>query len=449
MKDFRFHLAGLLPFYAPAVGCNAGIGQPLISVKNRLTILLHPAATLAFGVVIAFLMATFLLPAPAHSQSEKKNSFFKEGSVQDIFGKNVEEVGQSELEYFVPIKPTMTPEPEPDVEQPVGKKDKKSEEIDPKKTKYSSVEDLKKAFGDGADDPPVLPQGEAPQPFVAMMQAMELGDEDLAFQYAKQYVRYRERQKKAMKMIMALQGLAMEREGLLDEEGWQRSAEYEEYRPILERDLAKEVDKKTKEDQDQKAKIEGSQGIGGERVDLRADESKGEFDLFARAKRLTDKAATLDARESMNQTPASVPTISPEEERSRLAHQVALRGKVPVDPEGKVDIFFFFQAEQGKSKQMGQVVERLYRRFLPDSRVTVVGLSMDSSNTLDVERFTRSVGAGFPTQPGSFIATQLKITEAPVMLFRSPNTGGSFIERGVKDLSYLEAVVKSMQGEEG
>lgn len=57
-------------------------------------------------------------------------------------------------------------------------------------TRTMTREEIIKAFGSPDGDLPVNGVDNAPQPFKAVQRALELGDDQLAYEYAKQYVKY-------------------------------------------------------------------------------------------------------------------------------------------------------------------------------------------------------------------------------------------------------------------
>ena len=77
----------------------------------------------------------------------------------------------------------------------------------------------------------------APKPFKAMLRALEAGHDDLAFQYARQYVRYIGHVQSQNARLMSMTGKALEREGMAEPGQWKGGPDFVEDQEILERDL--------------------------------------------------------------------------------------------------------------------------------------------------------------------------------------------------------------------
>ncbi|MCB0320681.1 MAG: hypothetical protein KDD60_07110, partial [Bdellovibrionales bacterium] len=95
--------------------------------------------------------------------------------------------------------------------------------------KATDRESIIALYGDPSGPTPIEAEDNAPEPFKAMHMAAEIGDEELAFQYARQYVRRMGKLRSRMDLIMGLQAKALEAEGMADGEGWTSADEYKKY----------------------------------------------------------------------------------------------------------------------------------------------------------------------------------------------------------------------------
>jgi hypothetical protein len=89
-------------------------------------------------------------------------------------------------------------------------------------------------FGDPSKPPVVIPDEKAPSPFKGLHAALEVGDEELAFRYARQHVRYNAKFKDRVNSVVGLTAKALEAEGIADGEGWTSSGEYSKYEKYLQ-----------------------------------------------------------------------------------------------------------------------------------------------------------------------------------------------------------------------
>ena len=122
-----------------------------------------------------------------------------------------------------------------------GEKTKESiEEAKSPMKKASMREELLAKYGNPKSNPTIVPQEQAPTPLKAAHAAFEAGDEELAFQYTRQYVKYISKFQGRMKDVMGMTAKAMELEGMADGEGWTGSKEYDRFDKYVQDALEEE-----------------------------------------------------------------------------------------------------------------------------------------------------------------------------------------------------------------
>lgn len=119
----------------------------------------------------------------ADTLSDKRPVFFVGGDVRDIFGDQVAIAEHDELRFLPQEK--RAEERKKAAAAKLKKKATPGKEVLP-----ASKEEILAAYGDPEQEVPIQVVESAPRPFKAIMSALELGDEDLARAYARQYVRY-------------------------------------------------------------------------------------------------------------------------------------------------------------------------------------------------------------------------------------------------------------------
>lgn len=107
-------------------------------------------------------------------------------------------------------------------------------------------QDVIARYGDPRGAVAVTPESDAPIPFQGMHAALQIGDEELAFEYARQWARYQEQFKDRIFNIQGLFAKALEAEGYADGEGWTSAPEYERYAPLVEKALKEREEEKEK-----------------------------------------------------------------------------------------------------------------------------------------------------------------------------------------------------------
>lgn len=386
-----------------------------------------PIRGLRHVALLVLLGHCFALPSAAEVQGR----FFSKDGAISVFDVDLELTPQQQLELLTN---------KPAARRTSLKADKKTSQ--PLTAKPSSVTDAKELsptekilaqYGDPSADPPVTAQKDAPAPFQAMLDSLAVNDEKLAYQYAKQFVRYRQRQKNSVELAMALQGLAMEERGVVTDKDWQSSPRYNELRQLVM-------------DQDN---VEQAESAAEDKSYIRRDDA-GPFDLFRKAHELEQKAqAALEAEEDAVEEVATYQ--SPEQLKQTEAakrHQIRqqLAGKVPVDPKGEIDIFFFFMPADKNARLMAKQIEAVHQQTKDSPKVNIVGVTMDVANSLAISSFQKTTKTTFPILSGAVLAQKLEVKQSPTTVLRGRNNGQALYETGVRDRIYLEEVVRAMGG---
>jgi hypothetical protein len=111
-----------------------------------------------------------------------------------------------------------------------------------KYAKLAPREKLLAKYGDPSKDAPVLAIENAPTPFKAMMESLQEQDREMAFQYAKQYVRHLRNLQDRSTEVMSLVGFAQKRESMIEGSEWSKTPALEEHRAIYQKELEQAVD---------------------------------------------------------------------------------------------------------------------------------------------------------------------------------------------------------------
>lgn len=370
-----------------------------------------------------------LLSAASSLYAEVQGRFFTKNGAISVFDVNLEITPQQQLELLI-----NKPAPRPavlEVEPEDSSADKKKAVVLEGK-ELTPAEKVLAKYGDPTSDPPVTAQKDSPAPFQAMLDALAINDEKLAFQYAQQFVRYRQRQKQAVDLAMALQGIAMQSDGLLTEKDWPSSDRYNELRQLV-----------VEQDEQKEKAAEKQQSF------VRSDDDSP-FALFRKAHELEKKAqAALEAGDDPVEEVASYK--SPEELAQIEAlqrHQIRQRlaGKLPADPKGELDIFFFFLPRDKDARSMAEQIEAIYQEHKENPKVNLVGVTIDVSNPLAISGFQETTKTTFPVLSGAVLAQKLEVSKSPTTIIRGRNNGQALYETGARGKIYLEEVIRAMGG---
>lgn len=310
-----------------------------------------------------------------------KDKWFEEGNATTVFSEAPVTTKTLEVGFFKEKE-----DPKPLVNS--------QEKIDPSKpppfdTKKATTEQLESYYGNPDEDAPLTPEEKAPVPFKAMMSAMNAGNDELAYKYARQYVRYMRNVSDRVKRVVDFQEVAVEREGIRP-----GNLQNNPYVNLLEKDF-----------QDEKTQKELS--VVG---------------IDPRAQSLIKKAQLDESTESKS-------------------------SNIPVDPKGEVDVLFFFSASQMESKERAGDIENISSSFVNNPKIHFLGLSMDSSMTdSDLLRFADSNGLSIPVQQGQQFASRLGIQESPAVLLVTRNSKALYKIQNNQSVTDIVKVIRVMSG---
>lgn len=170
------------------------------------------------------------LVAPAAAQPTH-GAFFPNDIAKTTFSDQAPLLDKPELEYF------------PRTNSPVALED---EANDPKAAaeketdKVPKAEEIVAKFGDPTKEAPIQAVENAPAPVKGLMAALQEGEDALAFQYAKQYVRHLRNLEQRSNRVASMTQLAMRREGMeQDANAWRHFTPMVEDQILYAKDVLK------------------------------------------------------------------------------------------------------------------------------------------------------------------------------------------------------------------
>ncbi len=362
------------------------------------------SAVKTFGLWVTL----FLLTAVVARAEESSLEFFDRDAALTVFDDSVVVVNAGRIK-----------EKKAEKESPREKKDGPTETkakdggspFDPKNT---SPEDIVAEFGEPEDKLPVIAVESAPKPFKAMMRALEAGHDDLAFQYARQYVRYIGHVQSQNARLMSMTGKALEREGMAEPGTWKGGPDFVEDREILERDLARS-------------------GIAAQSAELDARTRE----VFEDAKRAEMK---LDPRNQPGGENSIVPSVHDDPKTQALINGEGGAQLPPGAP--PFDVFFFFAPQDKTSLAMAPEVESLYRS---GRKMNFMGFTVGPAVPGEVQRYKSTTRTTFPIQNGSRLAATMKLDATPAIVIVDNRTGQTVSRSGVVPYEELKRIFISLE----
>jgi|GEM_PF-3034139 len=279
-------------------------------------------------------------------------------------------------------------------------------------------------FGDPDQDAPLEPLADSPKPLQAVMLALNAEDPELAYKYARQYVRRLRKLQSQSDRIVSLIGVAREREGMMDEQTARTWASTPEDRALLAADRERE-----------KALLDENAGLA--ELDERARA------LIARAQESED-IGNLDTVKKA--APSNTAPDAATAQRQIQALRAKFRGKITPDPSGRVQVLFFFRTTDKVSAENARNLERVYRQYAEDNRVNFLGLLLGDENPEAVRTFRRYTKASFEFKPGANLAKVMGVSATPTVAFVVPSSGKATLMSGGMSQVQLSEMVSIMQG---
>lgn len=276
-------------------------------------------------------------------------------------------------------------------------------------------------FGNPEEEPEIKAQDSSPKPYKAMIAALRVGDDKLAYQYAKQYARYVKGVQSNAKRIAGLTGLAMTSEGMLPEDSWALKNTNE-----LDRNLFNE-----------------------DRLAKASSEAQVEGSVSERAEKLLALVTEDDSTSRINPERGSVAEAElkgfAKDEEAQA--QYAKKSAIVRDPKGRADIYFFFRPTDSAAAEMAYEMEKVFQQIKSDQKVRFAALTIDDSSDSEKSAFRKVTGVSFPIIDGGAVAKDMQVKSSPTVVIAAGTTGEAVFEKGKRGASFILQKVRMVKGE--
>lgn len=331
--------------------------------------------------------------------------FFNKGATDDMFSGRAELATPPPINILSPVSGKAEEEPAPSPEQP---QDHRSQ--------------IAKEFGAPEEEDQILGDEKAPKAFRGMMHALEAGDKELAFKYARRYTRYINKLRERTTLVTKLSGLGAEIEG---------------YRPRL--------------DHSEESDPSGYLDIYEKQLEETVKNESAVLSLNPAAQELLAKARQEEIAEASGAAPSSPNGPTSPKPLGEAAERALLyknhQRPLPVDPRGRVNVFFFLSGgDLGPQTMLGDI-QRLKDRFEKDNRIAFKGISLvsDVKQVHDTMQ-RRGLKITFPIEFNRELAAELGISHTPAVVVMASSTGEYVLEKGQRTVWYLDELIRAVQG---
>ena len=348
-------------------------------------------------------------PLVGETLGKKGTGFFATGSVNDIFGeKEAQLTEQPELQMLNGRARKEKESKDKLTAQPVAEK--------------TTPKSLLQKYGSPDVNLPVLAQPDAPKSFQAVMEAIQSGDDKLAYRYARQHVRYMRDVGERTKKVVQLNQVAMEQEGIVPRQAQGEEPDYEGSSQLITDSFKADADKSKIVELNQRTK-----------------------ELIAQAEQ---DDAILGSEKTSSDVAANKPALYRNEKEERAALRAQFAGKYPVDPQHKLKFYLFVNPEHYDAGTHVQQLQALFDKTRDDRNVSVAVLTITRFSAEEIKQWARNIGAKVPVYSGAELAAQLGVSKAPTFAIIAPTTGEAVIEEGLRTSVFVDEAAKYVQGKQ-
>lgn len=369
----------------------------------------------AIGLIVAALLGVLV----GSLQAAEREPFFQKDSARDVLPASVLVSDESGIEYFLPQHAPATPTP---TEDRFNIDLKLASDVKP--AQPATAQKILTEYGDPSTDAPVAPVENAPKPFKAMLAALNAGERELAFQYARQYARYTRDLKDKNTYMTGLIGKGMEVEGVLPANSWASSPQFHEIGQLAEESLANQ--KAAEEEAKRMRELEVST-LNPEQLAM-LEKAKEEVDWGPRQEGKVNKP---------------VQPVNEAQERQNL--RTRFRGTVPLARDGRIDIYLFARIGDSNATPTMFALQELYKKHGQNLNLKFHGFSIGMATEDQLLKLPQ-LGITYPVENGTDLARRLKIEKSPTLVFVSHTSGESITEEGDRPFYYLEELLSAMGG---
>lgn len=388
---------------------------------------------LALAIAVGWL--TVLAPAP--SNAAEREALFAPGMVREVIDPDVCVSKVAGLEFLRCAKEEEPPPQETTNfhQVSISSGQPQANQEAPAQSAPLNFEQILASYGNPESDIPVNAIETAPAPFKGMMAALQSGENELAFDYARQYARYLRDYKERTSYAHGLIGKAMKAEHMREGSLWMENEQFDEQEAIYRKYLERRRKERTES---------GESDIETDSLDAEAQDLLD----FMREQELAASQRRADLKEGYDPKvifPDEEPVVDQDLARQEFQRVLATQ-EVPVDPQGKVDVYFFFRSRDLGSQPKLVEFEKLFQAHKDNPNLRFVALTMDPGLKGELDTLRYRYHLNFPIRSGAERARKLKVEDSPSTVFIATSTGQILRKGGGQSFVYLDEILKRMTG---
>lgn len=375
-------------------------------------------------------------------------AFFAKGSATSTFQEPAELTKKPCTNILNARVPKTTPDKGAESKRSKGKIEEAKQPEEKEEKELSKEEQILKDFGEPKLETPILAvDKDAPKPMQAMFAALEAGNDKLAFEYARQFARYMRNLRERSQRIAELTDIGQQLEGEKPLRPIPEGADYDSTKYLWEdalkreekyRSVAKNLGPEVRElleraesEEDQRvaeARQEGVDGVVPPSAKLDAGED-------------SDAATGDNSLTDSNSTPR---VLDEESQRALIRQEFA--DKIPINPAGRLTVYFFVRSTETASfRMMGDFIS-VVEEFKDNPKIVFKALLANRGGDDDFLAVTRGLKGKVGIASGAEMARRLGIRRTPSVFFYIPGEEQTQIEEGIISKVRLSELVRLWSG---
>lgn len=337
---------------------------------------------------------TLVLPAYAEEQLD----FFPKDMAATVFDSDVKML-MPQMKEDKPILSTKQQKDTEPAQAEIGTAD--SAETAQAEDDTASLRDkLARKYGDPKEDPKIRVQADAPPSMKGMLEALDAGDQDLAYDYAQQYVKSVQRYQKLYGDVVSMTGAVMKSSNQAEGTQWQNVPTLFEHQEL------------------------------------------------ANSKREEQVKSLLQMASQAQATPSAPETTEISQSRNRMAIKAALHSRtdLPAPGPGSINLIAFVDPERPMLCGTLQEMVPLARAYSTDSKVSLLAATLGQHTEEDIKAVSQRLGLPFPMHDGADLARKLGVTSKCTLAVISPEQKKAVLLSSPATAEFMDELITSMKG---
>jgi hypothetical protein len=259
---------------------------------------------------------------------------------------------------------------------------------------------LARKYGDPTEEPKIRIQDDAPPSMKGMLEALDAGDESLAYDYAQQYVKSMQRYQKIYGEVVSLTGAVMKSNNQAEGTQWQNVPTLFEHQELADKKREQKIQELLK---------------------------------------MAAQAQATPTTQTPDQGTAS---------RDRATIRAALRQRSDIQPSlgGQVNLIAFVDPAEANNCSTLQEMRTLAKARANDNRIALLAASTRQISDGILEVVGKRIGISFPFKDGSTLAGKLGATTHCTLAVITPDQKRAILLSTPTTAEFMDELISTLQG---